>query len=161
LIFTLAQISRLKWFKIRFPGKFKRIIWKRVKSDRLTTIWFGTYVKVQKMLGVIRGLKNKEKNFALKSYLLFLSWNQFLSHVERMQNQRFPKQIALATMVGTWKGGKALTTRRSEAVEELIIIGVKKQAGNDQRLLGMEEDCPERTVMPEKRENQINRLGLS
>ena len=46
-----------------------------------------------------------------------------------MQNQRFPKQIAPATMVEARKRGKSLTTRRSEAVEELNIMGVKnKQA---------------------------------
>jgi hypothetical protein len=60
-----------------------------------------------------------------------------------MQNQRIPKQTALATMVGT-KRRKSLTTRRSEAEEELNKMGGggKKQAGNGQRLLGMKEDCP-------------------
>jgi len=68
--------------------------------------------------------------------LQFLLWNQILSHVERMQNQRIPKQIALATR----NRGKPLT-RRSQVEEELNIMGVKEQAGNGQRLLGMEEDC--------------------
>jgi hypothetical protein len=62
--------------------------------------------------------------------------------LKECKNQRIPKQIALATMVQTRKRGKPLTTRRSEAEEELNIMGVKKQAGNGRRLLGMEEDCP-------------------
>jgi hypothetical protein len=48
--------------------------------------------------------------------------------LKECKNQRIPKQIALATMVRTRKRGKPLT-RRSEAEEELNIMGVKnKQA---------------------------------
>jgi hypothetical protein len=43
--------------------------------------------------------------------------------------KEFQKKIALATMEGTRKRGKSLTTRRSEAEEELNLTGVKnKQA---------------------------------
>jgi hypothetical protein len=73
------------------------------------------------MLGVIKG----QKKIVLKPYLQFLLWNQILSHVESMQNQRFPKQIALAIMVGTKTRGKSLTTRRSEAEEDLNTMGLK------------------------------------
>jgi hypothetical protein len=70
-------------------------------------------------------------------------------------------------MIRTRKRGKSLTTRRTEAEEELNIIGLKtsrqlsETTGNGGRLSWKPRS--ERTIMPEEEEekkNQINRLGL-
>ena len=51
-----------------------------------------------------------------------------------------PKHIAAAAMEGTTKR-RWYKTQRDENEGDLNIMGIKKQAGNGQKLLGMEEDC--------------------
>ena len=63
-------------------------------------------------------------------------FNKILSHAERMQNQRIPKEIATATLVGTRKRGRSLKTRRAETEGDLNMT-VKKKASNVQRLLAI------------------------
>ena len=54
--------------------------------------------------------------------------NKILSHAERMQNQRIPKEIATATLVGTRKRGRSLKTRRAETEGDLNMTVKKRQA---------------------------------
>jgi hypothetical protein len=65
---------------------------------------------------------------------------RWYGHVEVMQNQSMPKQIAVAAMEGTRKRGIPRKRWRGEVEEDLGIRGNKKQTGNGQRLSGMEED---------------------
>ena len=52
--------------------------------------------------------------------------------VERMQNQRMPKQIATDTIEGTRKRKRPRKRWRDE-VEEGLNVMIKKRAGNGQR----------------------------
>jgi hypothetical protein len=56
-------------------------------------------------------------------------------HVERMQNQRMPKQIAAATIEGTRKRGRSRKRWKDEVQEDLNIIGIKegRAAARDRR----------------------------
>jgi hypothetical protein len=48
-------------------------------------------------------------------------------HVERMQNQRMPKQIAAATTEGTRKRGRPCKIWKDEVEEDLNIVGIKNR----------------------------------
>jgi hypothetical protein len=55
------------------------------------------------------------KSFRLRCY----------GQVERMQNQRMPKQVATATVEGTRKRGRPSSRWRDEVEEDLNIMGMK------------------------------------
>jgi hypothetical protein len=50
---------------------------------------------------------------------------RWYGHVERMQNQRMPKQIAAATIEGKRKRGKPGKRWKDEVEEDLNITGIK------------------------------------
>jgi hypothetical protein len=50
---------------------------------------------------------------------------RWYGHIERMQNQRMPKQIAAATIEGTRKIGRPRKIWKDEVEEDLNIMGVK------------------------------------
>jgi hypothetical protein len=56
-------------------------------------------------------------------------------HVERMQNQRLPKQIATAIIEGTRKRGRPRKRWKDEVEEDLNIMGIKngRAAARDRR----------------------------
>jgi hypothetical protein len=56
-------------------------------------------------------------------------------HVERMQNQRMPKQIAAATIRGTRKIGRPRKRWKDEVEDDLNIMGIKngREAAKDRR----------------------------
>jgi hypothetical protein len=56
---------------------------------------------------------------------------RYYDHVEKIQNQRMPKQIATFTKEGTRKTGRPRKRWADEFEEDLNII-FKKHAGNDQ-----------------------------
>jgi hypothetical protein len=56
-------------------------------------------------------------------------------HVERMENQRMPKQIAAAAREGTRKTGRPRKRWKDEVEEDLNIMGIKngRAAARDRR----------------------------
>jgi hypothetical protein len=67
--------------------------------------------------------------------------SNMISNVERMQNQGMPEQIAVARIKGTTKGGRSRKRGKDEVEEDLNMMVIKTQAGNDQIPVGNEEDC--------------------
>jgi hypothetical protein len=53
---------------------------------------------------------------------------RWYGHVERMQNQRMPKQTAVATIEGTRKRGRPRKRWKDEVEEDLKYNGNKKRA---------------------------------
>jgi hypothetical protein len=66
---------------------------------------------------------------------------RWYGHVERMQNQRMPKQTAAVTTEGTRKRGRPGKRWKDEVEEDLNIMGEKKLACSGQGSSEMEEDC--------------------
>jgi hypothetical protein len=60
---------------------------------------------------------------------------RWYGHVERMQNQRMPKQIAAATIEGTRKRGIPCKRWKDEVEEDLNIMEIKNRraAARDRR----------------------------
>jgi hypothetical protein len=60
---------------------------------------------------------------------------RWYGHVERMQNKRLPKQIAVATIEGTKKRGRPHKRWKDEVEEYLNIMGIKngRAAARDRR----------------------------
>jgi hypothetical protein len=52
---------------------------------------------------------------------------RWYGHVERMQNQRMPKQIATSTMNVTMKRGKPSKRWRDEVEKDLNVMGIKNR----------------------------------
>jgi hypothetical protein len=60
----------------------------------------------------------------LQEESLRLRW---FGHVERMQNQRVPKQIATDTVEGRKKIGRPRKRRRDESEEGLNVMGIRNR----------------------------------
>jgi hypothetical protein len=60
---------------------------------------------------------------------------RWYGHVERMENQRMPKQIAAAAREGTKKRGSPRKRWKDEVEEDLNIMGIKnaRAAARDRR----------------------------
>ena len=77
-----------------------------------------------------------------------------------------PKHIAAAAMEGTTKR-RWYKTQRDENEGDLNIMGIKKQAGNGQKLLGMEEDywnsrsTTDCSTLDEQEDHQMNEATIS
>jgi hypothetical protein len=65
---------------------------------------------------------------------------RWYGHVERMQNQKIPKQIVAATIEGKRKRGRPRKRWKDEVEEGLNIMGIKKRACIGQGSSEMEED---------------------
>jgi hypothetical protein len=82
---------------------------------------------------------------------------RWYGHVERMQNQRMPKQIAVTTIEGTRKIGRPRKRWKDEVEEDLNVMGIKKKlASSGQGSSEMEEHCiasqdPQQTIALEKK----------
>jgi len=61
-----------------------------------------------------------------------------ICHVEGMQNQGMPEQIAMVRIKRTIKGGGPRKIWKGEFEDDLNIMGIKKQAGNGQIPMGSE-----------------------
>jgi hypothetical protein len=81
---------------------------------------------------------------------------RWYGHVERMQNQRTPKQIAAATIEGTRKIGRPRKRWKNEVEEDLNIMGIQKVRWRSSE---MEKDCtanrgPQQTVVLEEKKKK-------
>jgi hypothetical protein len=88
----------------------------------------------RKIYGTIKGdssrvRMNKEIKYILQGadIVKFIKSSRirWYGHVERMQNQRTPKQIAAATIEGTRKIGRPRKRWNNEVEEDLNIMGIK------------------------------------